>query len=417
MRIVEQQVLDFIDGDGLIAAVQDLIAVPSVGGAETAAQEHIAALLELVGMRLDAWEIDVDAVTRHPACSYEVDRSTALGVVGSYGGSAGPRLVLNGHIDVVPVGDPGRWTHDPWRGTTVGDRLYGRGSADMKAGLLAGVFAVKAIADAGVELAGAVDVWSVIGEEDGGMGTLATLLRGHTGDAAIVMEPTEMTVAAAQAGALGFRVTVPGLAAHGCVRREGVSAVEKFTEVHAALLELEARRNERVCDPMFADYELPVALSIGCVNAGDWASTVPESLVFTGRYGVAVGETLDEAVAEFEAAVAHVVARDPWLSRNPPVVEWSGGRFAPVLSPPTDLIPTLRDALPAAGGPPGRVRGITYGSDLRLLVDEGGIPGVLFGPGDVRVAHQTDEYVPVSDVVTTARALALTALRFCGVAP
>ena len=412
---VERAVLDRVDGDALLAAVQDLVAIPSLGGAETPAQEHMAALLERVGMRVDAWEIDVADVSRHPACSFEVERSTALGVVGSLGRGAGPRLVLDGHVDVVPVGDVSRWPYDPWRGEVVDGRMYGRGTADMKAGLLAGVFAVKAIADAGVELGGAVDVWSVVGEEDGALGTLATLLRGHRGDAAVIMEPTELTVAPAQAGALGFRVTVPGRAAHGCARREGVSAIEKFTDIHAALLDLEARRNARVTDELFADYELPIALSVGQIRGGDWASTVPESLEFTGRYGVAVGETADAAIAEFEAAVAEVASSDAWLSEHRPVVAWDGGQFDPVLTPPTSLVPVLASALPDAGGPAGRLRGITYGSDLRLLVNEGGMPGVLFGPGDARVAHRVDESVATADVVTAARALALTVLRFCGV--
>ena len=109
----------------------------------------------------------------------------------------------------------------------------------MKGGLCCALFAAKAIREAGVRLKGQLMVESVIGEEDGGVGTLAAVRRGYQADGAVVVEPTELKVAPAQAGALNFRLTVPGLAAHGCVREEGVSAIEKFMPIYQALLVLE----------------------------------------------------------------------------------------------------------------------------------------------------------------------------------
>jgi acetylornithine deacetylase len=415
---VERRVLAAIDVDALLYAVCDLISVSSVAGeaGEIVAQEWVAALLEHAGMSLDVWELDLTGLAQHPSFSVEVERTRGLGVVGSAGSGGGPRLVLNGHVDVVPVADPSRWQRSPWSGTVSDGRVYGRGSVDMKGGLLAGVFAVKAIHDTGVELAGSLDIWSVIGEEDGGLGTLATLLRGHTADAAIIMEPTGLAIGVAQAGCLGFRVSVPGLPAHGCMRSEGVSAVEKFRVIHDALLALEAKRNQSVDDALFADNQLPIPLSIGRVNAGDWASTVPASLTCEGRYGVALGEDLAEARAAFERVVAEACKGDLWLSSHPAEVEWWGGRFASARTPiDHPIVAAVRDALAGAGGPAAVVCGVTYGSDLRLLINDGAIPAVLFGPGDVRVAHQIDEHVPVDQLVTAARTLALTGLRVCGV--
>ena len=142
----------------------------------------------------------------------------------------------------MPVGDEAAWTTPPWDPAVRDGRVYGRGAVDMKGGLCCALFALKAIRDAGVRLRGRLSVASVVGEEDGGTGTLATILRGHTADGAVVVEPTRLRVVPAQAGSLMFRLVVHGLSAHGCVREEGVSAVEKFVPLLAALRRLEAER-------------------------------------------------------------------------------------------------------------------------------------------------------------------------------
>jgi len=252
-------------------------------------------------------------------------------------------------------------------------------------------------------------------------GTLATVLRGHTGDGAIVVEPTGLCIAPAQAGALNFRLTVPGAAAHGCVREEGVSAIELFIPLYRALMDLEARRNaearrrDDALSRLYARYTTPYALSIGVVRAGEWASTVAETLVAEGRYGVAVGENLAEARRMLEETVAHAAQADPWLREHLPHLEWWGGQFAPA-STPLDhpLVETTAAAFAAITGVPATLEGMTYGADMRLLVHEGRTPTILFGPGDVRDAHRPNERVAIADLETATRTLALTALRFCG---
>ena len=161
---------------------------------------------------------------------------------GAAADGAGRDLLLNGHIDVAPVGDEAAWTAPPWEPVLRDGRVYGRGAVDMKGGLCCALFAAKAIRDAGLRLRGRLSVASVAGEEDGGTGTLAAILRGHTAHGAVVVEPTRLRVVPAQAGSLMFRLTVHGLSAHGCVREEGVSAVESFVPLLAALRRLEAER-------------------------------------------------------------------------------------------------------------------------------------------------------------------------------
>jgi len=418
MNELEQQVLAAIDEPGLLAALAELVAVRSLDGTpeEVEAQELAATIMRRCGLDVQSWEIDLPALYAHPDCSWEVPRQRAIGVVGVIGADRGGRsLIFNGHLDVVPAGDPANWQFSPWQATIADGRVYGRGSVDMKAGVCCAIFAAKAIHDAGVRLRGRLQVQTVMGEEDGGLGTLAAIVAGHTADAAVVIEPTELRVAPLQAGAHNFRLTVYGLAAHGCVREEGVSAIEKFAPLHQAILELERTRNERHRHPLFARYRTPYPICVGTVRAGTWASSEAESLVAEGRFGIAIGEQPMVARQELEAAVARAVAADPWLRAHPPLLEWWGGTFDPAATPSDHpIVGAVAESYGAVTGAPALLEGMTYGADMRLLVNVGGIPTVLFGPGDVRVSHRPDEYVPIADMLACTRTLALTALRFCG---
>lgn len=109
-------------------------------------------------------------------------------------------MILNAHIDTVEPGDRTHWSVDPFSGEVRDGRLYGRGSCDMKGGLIAELIALRALDAAGLELAGDILVESVISEEDGGAGALASILRGHRADAAIITEPTQLAIIPAQGG-------------------------------------------------------------------------------------------------------------------------------------------------------------------------------------------------------------------------
>jgi acetylornithine deacetylase len=307
------------------------------------------------------------------------------------------------------------WTGSPFSGDIRNGWLHGRGSCDMKAGLVASLWAVRALRLAGVRLRGDVVLASVQGEEDGGLGTFATLQRGWRADACVIAEPTGLDVVPANSGSLTFRLRVRGRAAHAALRSDGVSAIEEFWPVWQALAELERRRHESV-DPLVARWPLAHPLSIGRIRAGDWASSVPDLLVAEGRLGVAIGESTEHARADLEDAFADACERDPWLREHPVEVEWWGGQFASGRIPPgSDLVDRVQAAhRVAADGRPQDVYGAPYGSDLRLLTGLAGIPTLQYGPGDARLAHGAHESVALAEVVTTARTLALVALDVCG---
>ena len=413
----------FIDRERLLADLDELLRIPSLGGtpAEVDAQSHLADRWAGEGLEVTTWDIDVDATAaRSDFPGMEVERRSALGVVARFPGSGGGRtLLFDGHTDVVPPGDIGAWTGDPFVPRTMPrdgrDVVVARGACDMKAGLVAAWEALRAVRRSGVRLRGDVLLCPVSGEEDGGLGTYAALehLSGTPIAGCIVPEPTDLDLVPANAGALTFRLTVNGAAIHASRRSEGVSAVEKFVPVLAALSHLEAVRNASV-DELMQRWPVAYPLSIGTVHAGDWASTVPDLLVAEGRLGVALDESADNARAEFEATVAEVCRSDAWLREHPVTVQWWGGQFhAGRTDPNADIVSVVRDTHTRAAGHAPETYGGPYGSDLRLLVGMGGIPTVQYGPGDTRVAHAPDEYVDIEDVVTCASVLAEVIVDFC----
>ena len=413
----EARVLGHLDDAAIVEWLRKLIGVPSVGGtdAEIDIQQLLATRLAELGLSIDLWPFDLAALAADPGFpGVEVPRGAAWGLVGENAPGEPPALVLQGHVDVVPSGNRSAWRSDPYTAVVIaGDSIAGRGACDMKAGVAAILGAVQAVQRARVPLPRGFAVHFAVGEEDGGLGAFATLTRGHTGAACIIPEPTGLQLVTANAGALTFRIEVPGLATHGSTSYAGSSAIDSYLAIHLELRELERRRN-RHPEPLMRGYPVAYPLSVGRIRAGDWASSVPDLLVAEGRYGLRIEEDPATAQVELEEAVRSVADRDPYLKDHPPMVSWPGGRFRGGQLPPGD---GLRDLVSAAHGAVtgtklGEERGVPYGSDLRLYAGAG-VPTLHYGPGDVRLAHGPNESVPIADVLTTARVLSLALLRAC----
>jgi acetylornithine deacetylase len=409
----ETRALEALDTDACVRLAQELVRIPSVTGDERAAQDHVAATLTAAGLEVERFEADLARLKAHPRFpGMEVDRQEAVLVAGTLGAKGDRALILNGHVDVVPPGDRQPWHASPWSGHVHAGRLYGRGAADMKAGLAVGIAAAAAIKKSGLPLRGRLIVHSVVGEEDGGIGTFAMLDRGYRADAAIILEPTRLRIVPAQAGALSFRLRIPGRAAHASVRYEGVSAIDKFEVVQARLRQLERSLNASPHE-LFRHYPIPYALSIGRLRAGSWSAMVPDDLQAEGRVGVPIGITSSDVRQQFAAAIADAAQRDAWLLENPPRVEWFGGQFdAAEVDPDLPAFASLRDAHAQEFGVAPELDGAPYGSDMRLYIHEGGIPAILYGPGDIRQAHATNESIGVTEIVQAARVVTAAAARY-----
>ena len=403
--------------DAEIDLLQELVRIPSLTGHEKQVQDRVALVMSRCGLTVDSWCPTLKDLSTHPAfCDDGLPLGDRPVVVGKWKGVGGGRsLILNGHMDVVPVGDESLWRFPPFDAVAEGDRLHGRGSCDMKAGVVAALSAVIALRQSGFTPRGDVLIESVIGEETGGAGTLATILKGYRADAAVIMEPTGLSLAPAGSGALSFRIRVTGKAAHGGLREEGYSAVDAFLPVYRALQVLETRRHAGFQHPLFPDTFLAAPLSIGIIHTGDWVSTVPEELIAEGRYGIFPGEAPEEARLQFEESIRRAIRQDGWLVDHPPEVEWFEGQFeAGETAQDEDIVTSLAAAHREISGFEADVTGVPYGSDLRLFTNHANMPCVLYGAGDVRLAHTVQEYVPLSEVKTLTGVLARLITEWCG---
>jgi acetylornithine deacetylase len=402
-----------------VSLLQELVRVPSVTGEEGTVQEVVERRMRERGLAVDRWEARPEEVSPYAEhigeqAAYE-GRPNVAGVRGGRGG--GRSILLNAHVDTVAGGEVAAWSRDPFSAEVEGDLLYGRGSCDMKGGLVTHLVALDALAGLGIELRGDVSVAATVGEENGGLGVLSTILRGYRAEAALITEPTRLRLVPAQGGSLVFRLTVPGRSAHAAVRDEGVSALEKFIPIFEDLRRLEEERNATLHHPLYEHLPNKVPISIGVVRAGNWAATVPETLVAEGRVGLIPGEEIGPFRELVAGRIAAVAGRDPWLEKNPPRLEWSGGQFAPAEVPPdAPICEAVRRAHELATGEEPAVEGVPYGADMRLFICFGGMPCVMYGAGDVNVAHAPDEHVSITELMTATKTVACLLADWCGVA-
>jgi acetylornithine deacetylase/succinyl-diaminopimelate desuccinylase-like protein len=360
-------------------------------------------------------------------------------LVGVRRGSGGGRsLVLNGHVDTVAA-DAAAWTGgDPWRPVVADGVLHGLGSCDTKAGLVAIWAALQALHEEGIDLRGDVVVHSVVGEEtmQHELGTTACLRAGSRGDAAIVCEPTSgrrrLAVTGTSGGYWSLRISIEGRTTHCANRPEvvraggggdevGVNALEKGIHVVRALQQLEREWGITKRHPFCA----PGAFTImpGRFHA-DSPVEGPAPVYFPDRatieYSIVYppGEEPEQPCAEIEAFVLDACRLDTWLRTHPPQFEWLVNW--PALDTPWDapIVGALVAARAAVLGDrqptPSPADPVGFAPQDAVWYARAGIPAVVFGPGDLRVAHAADEHVDLGEVGDAATVLALCAAQWCG---
>ena len=403
--------------EDLVNFIRTLVQCPSLANDEGPVQDIIQDKLKSLGLDTEKIIVKFDKLKDHPAfCDDGFSPDSRVNILGQWCNDGdGRSLILNGHVDVVPPGPENLWNKSPWSGYIKNGRIYGRGSCDMKAGLSAGIFAVQILQSIGFKPHGNIIIQSVVGEESGGCGTLTNIIKGYSANAAVLLEPTSLKVCPIQSGALTFRLTVPGRATHAATRWDGVSAIEKFNLIQQSILKFEKERHDSFNAPYFESKDRVAPINIGTIKGGEWHSTVPESVVVEGRFGVFPSETTSNARDAFEDHISKISNNDPWLKEHPPVIEWFEGQFE---SGQTDLddpiIQTLIDAIVRSTGDAPIIEGVTYGSDLRLFTNHAHIPAVLFGPGDLRLAHAANEYVEIDEVLKTIKIIANMIVDWCG---
>jgi acetylornithine deacetylase len=377
-------IADLIEPEELTELLRLLVSTPSVTGEEAAVADVAAAWLRARG-------VEAQVVEAAPG------RPNVIASIGS-----GPRgLVLNGHYDVVPAGDG--WTRDPWGAEIADGRLYGRGSADMKAGVACAMAAFVAAARAVPEPKARLLLTLVIDEEDAGRGTRASIANGLDCDWAVVCEPTELRAVRAARGNCYLDVAVAGVSAHAGNPDLGVNAIHAAAQVVERVVALDRELQTRT-HPLL----IPPRTGVGVIEGGLLVSAVAPGCAIRIDRRTLPGEDGASALADLE----RVLAASPIEPRDAVVTVEMTMEMPPFETPAGHpLLEALSAAAQEAGAPAGEPLGVTYATDAGFIHRDGGIPVVVFGPGSVTEAHKPDESVPLADLPIAARTYALLAHR------
>jgi len=426
---LQQLVTDYVDQkrDRLIELTQNLVRIPSENtpptGAERACQEYIAQVLRAAGWQPELYELDqVKGLHEHPLfqSGREYKNRPNLGAR-LKGSGAGRSLILSGHIDTVPRGTQ-PWTRDAFGGEREANRIYGRGSNDMKAGAAMNLFIAESLAQLGLHLAGDLVFETVIDEEFGGVnGTLAGRLHGFNGDAAVISEPSFLRICPAQRGGRTAHIT---FRASGGVLADGAfpsGVVQQVTHFLNKVPEFAAaRRHKAQIHELYQGQQDPVPVSITKIFTSPWGTgepiTVPEECKVEFYWQLMPGEQQGDVEREFFDWLDCVVSSAPGLFPSRPDVtlpiRWMPGS-AILKSEP--LVRELAGCAEAVLGAEPPIVGIEGPCDMFVFHQAFSIPAVLWGPRGGNT-HAADEYVEIDSLVDATKALMLFVCRWCGLA-
>jgi succinyl-diaminopimelate desuccinylase len=406
--------------DEIVEFTQDLVRIPTVNPPG----DEYTRCAEFLGARLTRGGFDIEyiAADGRPEHTRQHPR---VNIVGSRRGAGnGPVVHLNGHIDVVPPGDG--WTLDPFGGIVRDGRIYGRGVCDMKAGIASAVFAAEAIARAGVELPGTIEISGTVDEESGGFAGVAHLAqigrikKGRT-DFVIIPEPLDVDrICVGHRGVYWFELTTHGRIAHGSMPFLGVSAIDGMTRVLDAIRrELEpALAQRRTAMPVVPEAARHATINVNAIEGGQPIDGIQTPCVadrcravFDRRF------LIEEGFAGAKNEVAMLIARA--LSALPGVEHELRDLMVvdPVRTPDgSPLVGALDAAIARVLGRKASLIASPGTYDHKHVTRIAGIQDcVAYGPGELELAHQPDESCAIADLVNATKVIAVATLDLMGV--
>jgi succinyl-diaminopimelate desuccinylase len=372
----------------LVEVLSDLVRTKSVnpGIYEVEIAERVAAWLEPTPAEVSIVE-------------FAPGRPSVAAVMGD--GGDGPTLVLNGHIDTVPIdteGDP--WTSDPFEPAIRDGYLYGRGSCDMKSGLTTQIAVAHHLASLDKPLRGRLVLHFASGEECGEPGTQSLLDAGFTGDYGIVTEPTQARVGVATRGLVQFRIVLHGRSIHASRAHLGVNPVRHLRLVLEALEDYEREVTQR---------EHPLLPGGTCtptvVHGGIKENAVAERCELLVDRRLIPGETVEGELADIRARLEALVEIDPTISVE--VSAMNRAPFGPAeISPDSPFAARVSHWCEELTPRSGEVIGTPFASDIDRLINNAGIEALQFGPGNVAECHCVDERVALAELYDVAKVIA-----------
>lgn len=375
-----------------------LVATPSLSGQEAAVARQVA-----------------DEMRN---CGFPDVRCDRIGnIVGRYGRPGGPVLLLNAHMDTVDVADPDAWRHDPFGAEIQDGQLFGRGSADMKGALAAMVHGIGLLCQQAIDLPGEVIVAAVVQEEPTEGMAMRVLVQeeGVRPDWVILGEPTNLQLARGQRGRMELHVTVFGRSAHASSPEAGENALANAARL---IFGLELQNASLMSDPVLGKATLAVT-GIDTLTAS--RNAIPDRCDLIIDRRLTLGETLARALAEIEAVmqrerVRGKVETGAYRSLSYTGYECTGPEVYPAWLLPADhpLLQQSQAAIERSLGRRPTVGIWAFSTDGVYTMGEAGIPTLGFGPGDARLAHTSDESIPLGDVHLAAAAYAALAVDLLG---
>jgi len=412
--------------ESLLGIISDLVRIPSENtpptGAEERCQQFVAEFLRRRGWSPAVYALaEVPGLREHPLFGKGRDYAHRPNVGARRKGSGGGRsLVLSGHIDTVPRGTQA-WTRDPFGAEVEGNRLFGRGSNDMKGGVGTNLFVVDALRELGIALRGDLVVETIVDEEFGGVnGTLAGRLMGFNADAAIISEPSFLRVCPAQRGGRTVHIK---LSAAGGVLTEGKFPAGVINQLRHLLVKVqefaEKRRAKAVVHEFYAAAADPVPVSITKVFTSPWGTkepiTIPETCLVEMFWQLMPGEKQEDVEREFFQWFDAMLASAPHLFPPRPEVEfpirWLPGSAILKTEP---LVNELAECAARVLGKEPPIQGIEGPCDMYVFHQAFGIPAVLWGARGGNT-HAADEYLEIDSVVQAAKTLLMFVCQWCGV--
>lgn len=404
----------------VVERLRRLVRADTTLGRERPGQEIMAGIFADMGLAVETFDVDVDAIRDLPGFSPPVipDYANRPNVIARHrprGTPSGRSLIFNGHIDVVPPGEAELWTTPAFELAERDGRLYGRGAGDMKSGLLAYCLAFEALRDLGFAPSAPVSFQSVIEEECTGNGALACVARGERADAAIIPEPFGQTIMTSQVGVMWVTIRVIGKPAHVLEASVGSNAILACHMLFQGLQEMEAEWNrpER-SHPEFADNPHPLNFNLGRIEGGDWGSTVPCSATMLVRVGFYPGTSLASVKAAVEECIAATRSRRPALAHAGIEISYRGfqaegcviDRDAPFMGVLAQAHRSVMRTEPA-------MLASTATTDVRFFQLYGQTPATCYGPRGGSY-HGIDEWVSLDSILDVGEVLALFASEWCG---
>ncbi len=310
-------------------------------------------------------------------------------------GKGGRTLIFNGHLDVVPAGNPSQWKYPPFKGTLSKGRIYGRGASDMKSGIACFIHALSTIERSKMRLHQGAVVLHLVSDEEShgrqGMGFL-TQKEGIRGDAALIGEPTDLQPVIAQKGALWLRISTLGKSAHGSKPHLGVNAVEKMMKLMERLNSIPLETEH----PMLGK----PTLNVGTIQGGTKINIVPDRCEIEVDRRMLPGEKKEEVLEKMKETLDSLRSRDPFFQYRMEEIDFAEPCE---VNPEEEIVKIAADAIQEVMGRKPSLRAFSGFTDSRFYINQCHIPTLVFGPGQVDQSHTTDESVEVEALVQAAR--------------